>query len=323
MRYALFFVLYSHKFQVMKKYLLLFILFFSFVIETISQNVGIGTTTPVPSALLDVSSTTKGFLPPRMTQKQRDSIVNPEAGLLIFCNNCGTSGEWQGYNGNTWINMGCCSSPLFANAAICNQVWMQKNLDVATYRNGEAIPKVTDYATWASLTTGAYCYYDNDSATYAATFGKLYNWYAVIDPRGLAPMGWHIPSDSEWTVLSNCLGGYLVAGGKVKSTGTLEAGTGLWLDPNTAASNSSGFTGLPAGLRTGDMALDFSGIERSAYWWSRTNFSITRAWSRQATFVDSILDWGVGVASGEPPFLKFYGMSVRCVKDAQADSQLR
>ncbi len=79
--------------------------------------------------------------------------------------------------------------------SICCQYWITKNLDVTTYRNGDTIPKVTDDAEWAALTTGAYCYYDNDSATYAATYGKLYNWYAVNDSRGLAPEGWHIPTD--------------------------------------------------------------------------------------------------------------------------------
>ena len=99
------------------------------------------------------------------------------------------------------------------------------------------------HAAWATLTTGAYCYYNNDSATYAATYGKLYNWYAVNDPRGLAPAGWHVPSDAEWTELINCLGGEDVAGGKMKAV------SALWYSPNTGATNSSGFTGLPGGYR--------------------------------------------------------------------------
>ena len=87
---------------------------------------------------------------------------------------------------------------------ICNQVWMLKNLDVSTYRNGDPIPQVTDPTTWVGLTTGAWCYYNNDPAN-GAIYGKLYNWYAVNDPRGLAPTGWHVPSDAEWTELSTCL----------------------------------------------------------------------------------------------------------------------
>ena len=207
---------------------------------------------------------------------------------------------------------GDCSAVL--TTTICDQDWMVKNLDVASYRNGDSIPQVIDPSAWGELTTGAWCYYNNDLAN-SSIYGKLYNWYAVNDPRGIAPVGWHVPSDAEWTILSNCLGGYAIAGGKMKSTGTLEASTGLWLSPNTGATNSSGFTGLPSGIRTGNLAIDFSSVNRSAYWWSSTNYSIDRAWSRQVLFNSSILDWGIGVASGEPPFLKNHGMSIRCVRD--------
>jgi len=88
---------------------------------------------------------------------------------------------------------------------ICNQVWVQKNLNVSRYSNGDPIPNVTDNLQWATLTTGAWCWYNNDSATYAAVYGKLYNWYAVNDPRGLAPAGWHIPSESDWNKLEKCV----------------------------------------------------------------------------------------------------------------------
>lgn len=212
-------------------------------------------------------------------------------------------------NCNRQIDDNCIPS-----VTICNQTWMLKNLDVSFYKNGDPIPQVTDPSAWAGLTTGAWCYYNNDLAN-NSIYGKLYNWYAVNDPRGIAPLGWHVPSDAEWTILSNCLGGYSIAGGKIKSTGTLEAGTGLWRSPNTGATNSSGFTGLPGGIRSSIPPLGFSGVNGSAYWWSSTNYSIIRAWSRQVTFNISILDWGIGVASGEPPFIKDNGMSIRCVRD--------
>src|ERR1035437_4904310 len=128
------------------------------------------------------------------------------------------------------------------SVTICTQSWMLKNLDVSTYRNGDLIPEVTDGSAWSALTAGAWCWYNNDSATNASTYGKLYNWYAVNDPRGLAPTGWHVPSDAEWTTLSTCLGGNAVAGGAMKETGTTH-----WTSPNTGATNSSGFTGLPGG----------------------------------------------------------------------------
>ena len=147
---------------------------------------------------------------------------------------------------------------------------MDKNLDVDRYRNGDPIPKVTDPTAWVALTTGAYCYYNNDSATYAATYGKLYNWYAVNDPRGLAPAGWHIPSDAEWATIETCLGGASVAGGEMKETGTIH-----WQSPNTGATNSSGFTGLPGGYRNYDVVFSDVGylrllVEFYGVQWSRS-----------------------------------------------------
>jgi len=102
-----------------------------------------------------------------------------------------------------------------ATVTIGTQVWMATNLDVSYYRNGDIIPQVTDSAQWATLTTGAWCWYNNDSTT-GAVYDKLYNWYAVNDPRGLAPTGWHVPSDSEWHATGTFLGGN--AGGKMKET---------------------------------------------------------------------------------------------------------
>lgn len=179
---------------------------------------------------------------------------------------------------------------------ICDQVWMVKNLDVTTYRNGDEIPQVTDPAVWATLTTGAWCYANNDPAN-GPVYGKLYNWHAVNDPRGLAPAGWHIPTDAEWTVLTDCLGGVAIAGGKMKETGTLH-----WVAPNSDATNSSGFTALPGSGR---------GIVRplgqGAYWWSSTSYTLTTAWPRALV--------------GGTPFVfrtssvKTNGFSVRCVKD--------
>ena len=191
---------------------------------------------------------------------------------------------------------------------ICNQVWMVKNLDVTTYRNGDIIPQVTDQAEWNALTTGAWCYYENNSAN-GPVYGKLYNWYAANDPRGLAPTGWHVPTSDEWAIVSDCLGGDFVAGGKMKSVGTIEAGTGLWHDPNTDATNSSGFTGLPGGLRLVDAGFGFERIGNYGLWWTSTahpienNFIFYRMLFR------------------DPPFIlqgymfKEAGLSVRCVKD--------
>lgn len=185
---------------------------------------------------------------------------------------------------------------------ICNQTWMLKNLDVDKYRNGDPIPQVTDPTQWSSLTTGAWCYYNND-ATNGATYGKLYNWYAVNDPRGLSPQGWHVATDEEWTTLSTCLNGETIAGGKMK-----EAGTSHWTNPNTEATNSSGFTALPAGGRAA--GGNFSYVGENGYWWSstpETGSSIIFVWARS-------LQNNIGsVYRGS--FGKVLGFSVRCVKD--------
>ncbi len=264
------------------------------------QNVGIGTPTPAASAQLDVSSTTKGFLPPRLTQFQRDAMTNPVAGMMIWCSNCvAPAGEMQMFNGIKWINMTGGTSPL-GTVIICTQVWTIKNLDVDRYRNGDPIPNVTDPTAWAALTTGAYCYYNNDSTTYADTYGKLYNWYAVNDPRGLAPAGWHVPTNPEWTTIETCLGGAAIAGGAMK-----EIGTTHWTTPNTGATNSSGFTGLPGGSRNGSGSFNF--VSLFGYWWSATENNATIAWNR-------ILGYSFG-NTGQGTYNKNHGFSVRCLRD--------
>ena len=195
------------------------------------------------------------------------------------------------------------------NVTIGTQVWTTKNLDVTTYRDGTPIPQVTDATAWAGLTTGAWCYYANSTAN-GTTYGKLYNWYAVAgihdnDPntpnKVLAPTGWHVPSDTEWTTLTDFLGGVGVAGGKMKATGTT-----LWKTPNTGATNSSGFTGLPGGYRPSDGS--FANIGNNGSWWSSSVGSTSNAsWHRN-------LDYSFGGAYSMSHNNKI-GFSVRCLRD--------
>jgi uncharacterized protein (TIGR02145 family) len=200
----------------------------------------------------------------------------------------------------------------YPSIIIHGQEWMQKNLEVSKYRNGDPILTGLNDAQWDSTTTGAYTIYD-DVASNNTTYGKLYNWYAVSDSRGLCPTGWHVPSDDDWSALINYLdpnaaGGDTfpnVAGGKMKSTGTLENGDGLWSSPNEQATNESGFTGFPGGYRDTDGTCHYIG--NNGYWWSTTERSSSYAWYRN-------LHYGNSVVNRHNVF-EHAGFSVRCVRD--------
>ena len=290
------------------KRIFLNVLIILFIQISSAQSIGIGTSNPDSSSQLEITSTTKGFLPPRMTFAQRNAITNPVSGLMIWNTDCL---EIQVYNGTVWTNMigGPITCVPVPTVTICDQVWMQKNLDVDHYRNGDIIPHVTDSLEWQNLTTGAWCYYNNDSATYAAVYGKLYNWFAVNDGRGLAPLTWHVPSEAEWTNLTdNCLGGLDVAGGKMKDTGTAH-----WINPNTGATNSSGFAGLPGGQRyynNSSGSVTFGLIGQGGYWWSSTPsfYYGPRAWFCR-------LAYNSANAFRTPYGSRPAGFSVRCVRD--------
>jgi uncharacterized protein (TIGR02145 family) len=163
---------------------------------------------------------------------------------------------------------------------IGNQWWTVENLKVTHYRDGTAIPLVTDNSAWYGLSTGAYCAYNNDASNESDTYGYLYNWYAVNGNGGtynLAPSGWHVPSDAEWQTLVDYLGGGAVAGGKLK-----EAGTAHWKSPNTGATNESGFTALPWGDR--NILSDFVDVGSGADFWSSTELGSSGAWYRELGF---------------------------------------
>jgi len=220
---------------------------------------------------------------------------------------------------------------------IGTQIWSNKNLDVSTYRNGDPIPEVQDKTAWANLTTGAWCF---------GEYGKLYNWYAVNDPRGLAPNGYHIPTDAEWTILTDYLGGEKIACKKMKSTNgwpSTFSGRGSYektcpncskwsaeycnkvpchtcKDQRTVSAyepvkelsgngtNTSGFYGLPGGMRS-DNGEPYGYNSQWGYWWSSsedgTYFPIGRC----------LTNWyGYGVSTFSF-YYKQSGMSVRCIKD--------
>jgi uncharacterized protein (TIGR02145 family) len=194
------------------------------------------------------------------------------------------------------------------NVTIGNQVWTTKNLDVTTYRDGTPIPEVKDAGAWASLTTGAWCYYANSTAN-GTTYGKLYNWYAVAgihdnDPntpnKVLAPTGWHVPSNAEWTNLIDFLGGETEAGVKMK-----ESGTSHWQSPNKDATNESGFTGLPGGCRNNDGTFYYISVNGS--WWNSSEVN-----SAHGFYSFLLVDQTNAFKS---MMNKVLGFSVRCLKD--------
>ncbi len=189
----------------------------------------------------------------------------------------------------------------YALVTIGTQCWTQTNLNVSKYRNGDVIPQVNDAAQWASLTTGAWCYYQYNSAN-GTDYGKLYNWYAVHDARGLAPTGYHVPSDAEWNTLIWFLGGEGVAGTKMKAT-TLWT----WSDPiyGPLATNSSGFTAFPGGYCNYNGS--FNTISQFAYWWSSSESSTAEAWCRTVSYSNFV--------ANRDYHYKTRGFSVRCLRD--------
>ncbi len=189
---------------------------------------------------------------------------------------------------------------VYRTIKIGNQVWMAENLMVTHYRNGDPIPNETDDITWGSLTTGACCSYNND-VTNSTIYGRLYNWFAVDDSRNIAPAGWHVPTNQEWRILIDYLGGGEIAGGKLK-----EAGNTHWTYPNSGATNESGFTALPSGDRL-YLIGGFSQMGTETSFWSSTEFDTEFVYFRQLSFDAPKVSWRYGS--------KYWGISVRCVKD--------
>jgi uncharacterized protein (TIGR02145 family) len=187
---------------------------------------------------------------------------------------------------------------VYHSVSIGTQLWMVENLKVTHYRNGDLIPNITDDVQWSGLTTGAYCDYDNLIIN-STTYGKLYNWYAVLDSRNLAPAGWHVPTDEEWTTLVTYLGGEDIAASKLKETGTTH-----WNSPNTGATNDMGFTGLPGGSRG---FSSFSGMRYNGNYWSASESDATSAWSWDMDYRSTSIYRNLIPCK--------FGYSIRCLKD--------
>ena len=184
---------------------------------------------------------------------------------------------------------------------IGNQEWQTKNLNVHRFRNGDMIPQARTNEEWNSAGKKGkpvWCYYSNDPEN-ANIYGKLYNWHAVNDARGLAPKGWHVATDEDWTTLTAYLGGKNVAGGKMKMTGTA-----YWQSPNIGSNNESGFSAFPGGYR--DSGGSFLSISYNAFFWSATENYFT-AWFRNLNYLNGNVF--------RNSYFKSVGASVRCLRD--------
>lgn len=198
---------------------------------------------------------------------------------------------------------------VYNTIVIGKQTWFKENLNVSKYTDGSIIPEVNDPAKWFNLTTGACCNY-NENTSFGVVFGKLYNWYAIAGihdaaslndatkRKKIAPAGYHIPTDPEWTILTNSLGAN--AGGKMKETGIT-----YWVETSPETTNSSFFTGLPGGIRISNGAFHFIG--EHGYWWSSTSIDTDAAWNRSLGYNSKFV-----CKSYDD---KNYGFSVRFIKD--------
>jgi uncharacterized protein (TIGR02145 family) len=229
-----------------------------------------------------------------------DASANVDDGsCLNLAQNCGSNLTYQGYD--------------YATVLIGDQCWIAENLRNENYKNGDAIPAGLSDSEWTSTTSGATAVYgegssdcytwtpDGDACDEAWSlneYGRLYNWYAVDDVRGLCPSGWHVPTDGEWTVMTDFLGGESAAGGQMNTTyGWYNGGNGT---------NSSGFSGLPGGSRFDNGLFDYAGY--LGCWWSSSPYD-SFAWSRYLeTFYEGVYH--------NFNYLR-EGLSVRCVRDAE------
>ncbi len=202
---------------------------------------------------------------------------------------------------------------VYQTVLIGDRCWMMENLKVTHYRNGDPIPHVTSNSSWGGLSTGAYCDFNNEGGN-VETYGRLYNWYAVNDSRPIAPKGWHVPTDTEWKQLERYLGMSQTDANNIGWRGTdeggklKEAGTVHWSTPNSGATNASGFTALPGGVRYDDGA--FYGMGIYAFFWSSSEYVGNLVWGRALSHQNAQI--------GRDYNNKRLGISIRCVKDLDA-----
>ncbi len=211
---------------------------------------------------------------------------------ITFTTKTWVNGTVTDYDGNTYSTF---------KISDFDQVWMQENLKVTHYSNGDPIPEVTDDTEWGDLTSGAYCVFNNNPDI-QAIYGLLYNAYVAVDERNVCPVGWHVPAAEEWEALSDYLGGYDVSGGKLKEEGTVH-----WWGENVGADNSSGFMALPGSSRHKE-GVYVTTIGVDGYWWSSTK-------SSSSDMVFNVALYYYFAWFGHSKFDLNHGCSIRCIRD--------
>jgi uncharacterized protein (TIGR02145 family) len=283
------------------------------------QNVGISDSAfsnPHPSALLDLQSETRGFLITRLTSAQRDAMVAPPEALMIF----NTTTKCLEIFKNGWHQIWCASFPpavcgntvtdmdgnTYPTVLIGSQCWFATNLRTTRYNDGNAVARVDNDTSWANATTGSYCWAHYDSTAYAHVYGALYNWQAVETAK-LCPLGWHVPTDTEWYVMENFVDPAIndpnAVGYRGTNASTLLKATSGWMSGGNGT-DMYGFAGLPGGSKPVSSGWNSPG--NTAYWWSATPNG-TEAWLR------NLVSWDARARRDDQP--KNAGFSVRCVKD--------
>ncbi len=217
-------------------------------------------------------------------------VVNPDSYGIIFNPNL-TYGSVSDIDGNNYRTI-----------QIGTQTWMAENLKTTRYNDGTNIPHVTDNIVWGTLKTPGYCWYNNNAEAYKNVYGALYNWYTVNTGK-LCPEGWHVPTNLEWTILIDHIGGEATAADMLK-----EAGFEHWvMNSSVNPTNLTGFTALPGGIRWLNDSWRFSNMYHNAYWWASNEYSASLSWQLFMSAYQSNVNLGWGV--------KECGHSVRCIKD--------
>ena len=308
-------------------YVILMMMFFAGSIFAQSMGINSDGSSPNSNAMLDVKSTTQGMLIPRMTAAQIGAIANPADGLQAFNTDNGkiyvfvsSDNVWKelSYGAGTINPPFVCGNQIidtrdsktYNTILIGTQCWFAQNLNIGTKINGSG------EQTNNSLIE-KYCY--NDLESNCDGYGGLYQWAEMVqylngatnttswspvptgNVQGICPTGWHLPTDAELSTLTTFLGGVNIAGGKMK-----EAGYSHWSSPNTGATNSSGFTGLPGGERDDYGVFHF--LTNSGYFWSSSEYSSTNGWVRGLYFADEVVGRSNSIS-------KTFGFSSRCVQD--------